>query len=338
MNLTEWILASGLTPDMVAILAIPFGLVMLLLIAAFSSDPDRKRYLRLLARASGERDLVSEHLQKQISVRLEKNDSKIPLFDRLIKTALPRREELLIRLERTGLQITLGTYLTTCFIVMLIAFVGLWFTELLPMVAVIFGAFTIGLGLPHLVIGFLGKRRQNAFIANFPEAIDLMTRGLKSGLPITESIKVAGEEVPNPVGIELRKVSDAVRLGSKLEDVLWETSTRLGLQEFKFFTIALSIQSETGGNLTETLQNLSEVLRRRRQLKLKVKALSSEAKASAYIIGSLPFVMTLVIYMINPGYISVLVTDPRGHVMLGLGFASFFVGAVVMFKMVRFDY
>src|SRR3546814_3784395 len=116
-----------------------------------------------------------------------------------------------------------------------------------------------------------------------------MVRGLRSGLPITESIRAAGQEIVDPVGIELRRITDAVRLGAKLEEALWDCSLRLDIQEFNFFTVALAIQSETGGNLAETLANLSDVLRRRRQLKLKIKALSSEAKASAYIIGSLPF-------------------------------------------------
>ena len=118
---------------------------------------------------------------------------------------------------------------------------------------------------------------------------------------------------------------------------IWLTSERLQLQEFKFFTISLAIQSETGGNLTETLANLADVLRRRRQLKLKIKALSSEAKASAYIIGSLPFVMFTILYLTNQSYVMQLFYDPRGHFMIGVGLGMIMVGALVMFKMVRFD-
>ena len=164
-----------------------------------------------------------------------------------------------------------------------------------------------------------------------------MVRGLRSGLPITESIRTAGAEIVAPVGTELQNVTDSVRLGAKMEEALWETSRRLDIQEFNFFTIALAIQSETGGNLAETLANLSDVLRRRRQLKLKIKALSSEAKASAYIIGSLPFIMALLIYLINPGYISELWTDPRGMFLVGIGFTSFGIGIGVMYKMVKFE-
>src|SRR3546814_19583197 len=120
-----------------------------------------------------------------------------------------------------------------------------------------------------------------------------MVRGLRSGLPITESIRAAGQEIVDPVGIELRRITDAVRLGAKLEEVLWDCSRRLDIQEFNFFTVALAIQSETGGNLAETLANLSDVLRRRRQVKLKIKAFSYEPQATANIIGPLPFVLAL---------------------------------------------
>jgi len=328
----------GLTPDMLIALSLPVLGALILIVAAFAGGKDRERFKRRVKEVRRE-NLSGRPLPDQkVNVKLSTSDSSILVFDRLIKRALPRREELRQRLARTGLEISLGTYLTICLVVAIVSFTLLMLTGKLPMAAAAIAAMAKGIALHHIVTGLLAKRRQAKFIANFPEAIDLMTRGLKSGLPIVESIKTAGQEVPNPVGSELRRVTDAVRLGNKLEDELTETSNRLALQEFKFFTISLAIQNETGGNLAETLNNLSDVLRKRRQLKLKIKALSSEAKTSAYIIGSLPFVMAAIIYMINPGYITTLIIDPRGHVMIGLGLFSFFIGAVVMFKMVRFDY
>ena len=338
MILTKLADMLGLTPDMLIALSLPILGALILIAAAFTGGKDQERFKRRVKEVRRE-NMASRALPDQaVNVKLSTSDSSIPVIDRLIKRALPRREELRQRLARTGLEITLGTYLTICLVVAIITFTLLMLTSKLPMAASAIAGFANGLALPHIVTGLLAKRRQAKFIANFPEAIDLMTRGLKSGLPIVESIKTAGQEVPNPVGSELRRVTDVVRLGNKLEDELAETSDRLALQEFKFFTISLAIQNETGGNLAETLNNLSDVLRKRRQLKLKIRALSSEAKTSAYIIGSLPFVMAAIIYMINPGYISALITDPRGHVMIGMGLFSFFVGAVVMFKMVRFDY
>ncbi len=208
---------------------------------------------------------------------------------------------------------------------------------MVPLIAAAFLGLFGAVGLPYLFITLLAKRRQAKFIALFPEAIDLMTRGIKSGLPISEAIKNAGEEIADPVGSVMRTVTDGVKMGNKLEEMLWDAAVELDIQEFKFFTVSLAIQSETGGNLAETLENLSGVLRGRRQLKLKIKALSSEAKASAYIIGSLPFVMAVLIYLVNSNYIMDLFIDPRGHLLIGLGLTSFAIGAVVMYRMVKFE-
>lgn len=275
--------------------------------------------------------------QEMVSIRRAGDDSGIAVVDSLVKHLVPRPTLLRQRLERAGLRITLAQYLMISLFVGLMTFGPLVVFELVPPVVALLTSVFLAIMGPHLVVGFLVSRRRNKFIANFPEAIDLMVRGLRSGLPITESIRTAGQESADPVGLELRRVTDSVRLGEKMEEALWECSRRLNIQEFNFFAVALAIQSETGGNLAETLANLSDVLRRRRQLKLKIKALSSEAKASAYIIGSLPFVMAILIFLINPGYISQLWIDPRGMFLIGLGFSSFAVGIGVMYKMVKFE-
>ena len=178
---------------------------------------------------------------------------------------------------------------------------------------------------------------KNKFINNFPEAIELMVRGIKSGLPIGESIKIVSEELPDPIGTEFAQINDQVRIGKKLEEAMEEAGRRLNLQEFNFMTVAMAIQAETGGNLAETLGNLGNVLRKRRQLKLKIKALSSEAKASAYIIGSLPFIMTGLIHLTNEGYLAPLWNDPRGHMSIAGGLLWFAMGIGIMYKMVKFE-
>ncbi len=275
--------------------------------------------------------------EQMVSIRRASNDSGIALLDNLVKHLVPRPELLRLRLASAGLKLSLANYVMICVLAGLTTFGLLFFFKVVPvLVSVLLGVFAT-IMLPHAVVGFLQRRRRNKFIQNFPEAIDLMVRGLRSGLPITESIRTAGQEIVDPVGIELRRITDSIRLGSKLEEALWECSRRLDIQEFNFFTVALSIQSETGGNLAETLANLSDVLRRRRQLKLKIKALSSEAKASAYIIGSLPFIMALLIYLVNPGYIDDLWIDPRGAFLVFIGFVSFALGIGVMYKMVKFE-
>ena len=329
---------AGLDPQIVILFG---GLVLLVLlivvVALLSGYSKRKNFNRRIQQVSKTGGTRGGPSSQVVNVKLRTQDSDIALLDQLIKTALPRREELRKRLARAGLGITLGKYLVICLVSGIIVFILVALSQMVPLAGAAFAGLFGAIGLPHVVISFLGNRRRSKFIAYFPEAIDLMVRGLKSGLPITESVRNAGEEVADPVGSELRGVTDAMKMGKKLEDMLAETAKRLDLQEFNFFTVSLAIQSETGGNLAETLENLSNVLRGRRQLKLKIKALSPEAKVSAYIIGSLPFVMGVLIYMVNPGYIMDLFIDPRGHFLIGLGLTSFTIGAVVMYKMVKFD-
>ena len=245
--------------------------------------------------------------------------TSMPFLDRFIKRIMPRQALLKSRLARTGYNIAFGTYILVNIAFALVAILVAHLITGLPLVLSLLISVIAGIGLPHLAIGRLAQRRNNRFIAIFPDAIDLIVRGLKSGLPVTESIGAVGKEMADPVGYEFRTIADSLKFGKPLEQALWETATRLDLQEFKFFVISLSVQRETGGNLGETLANLSDILRRRRQMRLKIKAMSSEARASAYILGSLPFIMFGIIFMLNPGYEMELFTDPRGKMMLGAG-------------------
>jgi tight adherence protein B len=164
-----------------------------------------------------------------------------------------------------------------------------------------------------------------------------MVRGLRSGLPITETLGIVATEIGGPVGLEFRAVSDKMKIGRTMEVALQETSDRLGTAEFQFFVITLAIQRETGGNLAETLSNLADVLRKRAQMKLKIRAMSSESKASAYIVGSLPFIVFTLVYMINPHYMGGFFTDQR-LIVAGLGGLCWMsIGAFIMAKMVNFE-
>lgn len=306
------------------------------MLAGDDSGERRRRRIKRV-QSHGRRTSTSMTPEQIISIRRRTSDSSIPILDLLIKRVLPRPEVLRNRLAATGSKITLGTYLAICIgIFAVVTLAGVIVTAIPNIAAPLLGLFA-GLGLPHMAVSFLGKRRKAKFINHFPEAIDLMVRGLKSGLPVNESLKVAGEEIADPVGLELRHVTDQVRIGTKVEKALDDAGKRLEIQEFNFMNIAMSIQAETGGNLAETLGNLSDVLRKRRQLKLKIRALSSEAKASAYIIGSLPFIMTGIIHMTNEEYLMLLYTDPRGNMAVIAGLVWFAIGAFVMWKMVRFE-
>jgi tight adherence protein B len=199
-----------------------------------------------------------------------------------------------------------------------------------PLLLALFAGLLIGAGLPHMVINSFIARRIKNFTTNFPDAIELLVRGLKSGLPVGETIGVVAREVAGPVGEEFKMVTEKIKIGKSMEDSLQETADRLGTAEFQFFVITLAIQRETGGNL-------ADVLRKRAQMKLKIRAMSSESKASAYIVGSLPFFVFGMVWMVNREYLSGFFSEPR-LMIAGLGGALWMsIGAFIMAKMVNFE-
>jgi tight adherence protein B len=189
------------------------------------------------------------------------------------------------------------------------------------------------------------KKRVYKFTTSFPDALDLLVRGLRSGLPVSDTMGVVAREINGPVGEEFRLITERVKIGKSMEQSMLETAERLGTPEFKFFCITLAIQRETGGNLAETLANLGAVLRGRAQMKLKIRAMSSESKASAYIIGCLPFLVFGLISWINFNYMTPFFTpDPAGLFGLSLmqligigGFCWMCIGAFIMAKMIDFE-
>ena len=195
----------------------------------------------------------------------------------------------------------------------------------------------IGTAVPHMVIGRMGKRRLAAFVALFPDAIDLIVRALRSGLPISEAIVGAGHEIADPVGSELRLVESGMRMGRDLESLLWDTAKRIDVPEFRFFVIALSVQRETGGNLGETLANLADVLRKRRQMQAKARAMASETRATTMILGGLPVAVILVLTLTSPAYLAPLLHDVRGLILDGIAVAMLATGVVIMNKMAKFE-
>ncbi|MBI3453962.1 MAG: type II secretion system F family protein [Rhodospirillales bacterium] len=299
-----------------------------------ATDREAARLRRRLVRVGGR---MGDDATGTPNVRLGAADERFASLERMLVWALPNREMVVRRLARTGRDISLSIYALICAATAVACAIGLVLAlPRVPALGLIGGAIA-GLGIPHLAVGWIGKRRSDRFLALFPEAIELIVRGLKSGLPVMESIASVGRDLPDPMGAEFRRIADGVRLGRSVEEALWETAGRIELPEFNFFVISISVQRETGGNLAETLQNLADILRRRQQMRLKVKAMSSEARASAFIIGSLPFIMIGTLQVINPGYVSKLFTDPRGLMLLGLGLTSEVIGVFVMIKMARFE-
>jgi tight adherence protein B len=312
------------------------ALFLILIGAALVSARSGSAYARRLE-AAVQRGSGKKVTTGPIAIRRNEGGGAFAGIERAIGHWLPRKAVLQARLARTGKKLTIAHYVLAIAVVAIaqsgISFFVFGFG---PVVSVL-GGIAAGLMLPHIFVGYLGARRLKAFTANFPEAIDLMIRGLRSGLPISESIVTVSREIADPIGGEFRLIDQSIRLGRSIEEALWDTAQRIDTPEFKFFVISISVQRETGGNLAETLENLSDVLRKRRQMRLKVKALSSEARASAYIIGSLPFVMFGILMLVNYDYVMQLFRDPRGLVMVGIGLTSMLLGVLVMAKMVRFE-
>jgi len=263
--------------------------------------------------------------------------AKITTIEQLFRKFMPNADVIKTRLSKTGRHLTVFHFLLMIFITTLIVFILLFlFLKVNPLLA-IFAGILVGVILPHLIINGMINKRIKSFISLFPDALDLMVRGLRSGLPITETLSVVCQEVDDPIGGEFKLVTDQIKLGKNLDEALERTVRRIDAPEFKFFVISLAIQRETGGNLAETLSKLSDLLRRRQQMKLKIKAMASEGKASAYIVGALPFVMFFMLLMINYDYTSVLFTDTRGiyAALGGLGWMS--IGAFIMKQMISFE-
>ena len=206
-----------------------------------------------------------------------------------------------------------------------------------PLIGALAMPIVAGVGLPRFVVNFAAKRRRNKFISGFADAVDVIVRGIRSGLPIGECLNIIGRESPEPIAGEFRSIVEGIKLGLSLEASIERSLERIPVAELKFFSIVLTIQQQTGGNLAETLSNLSDILRARKRMGDKIAALSQEAKSSAAIIGSLPFLLALVLSLVNPDYMSPLFQQDAGKVMIGGGLTWMAIGVFVMKQMISFE-
>ncbi len=278
----------------------------------------------------------SDSTQSQMEAQMKKAVSARKKQARPTRENPSRIDELAARLERTGKTWNVKQYFLASIGLALIVAVALLIKGA-PLFLGLFVGLACGVGIPHLAVAFMIKKRMDRFNVSFPDAIELLVRGLRSGLPVTETIGVAATEIEGPVGEEFTKVVDRIKIGISMEDALMESGKIINMPEFKFFCITLAIQRETGGNLAETLANLAEVLRKRSQMKLKIKAMSSESKASAYIVGSLPFIVFGLVYTVNPEYLEGFFVEER-LIIAGLGGLTWMsIGVFIMAKMVSFE-
>jgi tight adherence protein B len=259
---------------------------------------------------------------KELEARREK-DSKVPLN---------------VRISQAGLDWSIQKFWTISGIIGAVLFVATFIFGSGGLLAAVGMGFAGGFGLPRWILGFLKKRREKKFLAALPDAVDVIVRGIKAGLPLFESIKVVAADSPEPLRSEFLGIIETQAIGIPLGEACLRLYERMPVPEANFFGIVVSIQQKSGGNLSEALGNLSKVLRDRKKMAEKIQAMSMEAKASAGIIGSLPPLVMGLVYITTPGYISLLWTHPIGQMML-VGCAIWMtMGVLVMKKMINFDF
>lgn len=321
MNLPVILIIAG------ALLA--FGLLVILLGGPSVGKAKTRRLAMVKDRhAASTEAVVAAQMRKTIQSGGQGNAT--------LASLMPRREEMEKRLRRTGKGWTLTQYMFASMGLFVIVTGGMIAMRAPLMMAGLIGLL-LSLGLPYLIVGRAIKKRVAKFNTRFPDAIDLLVRGLRSGLPVTETFQIVSQELPGPVGEEFKGVIERIRIGNTMEAALQESAVMLGTPEFQFFCITIQIQRETGGNLAETLSNLSDVLRKRAQMKLKIRAMSSEAKASAYIVGALPFFVFGVVWSMNPSYLAGFFYEQR-LIITGIGGLIWMsIGAGIMAKMISFE-
>ena len=307
------------------------------LLSPTQSDKSKKRVAALQSNPAGRRASAAQAAQSgaQSKQRRKKLEESLEALDNKTKNLKKKRRLSMSQmLEQAGLPVTpQHFYMASVGCAALFGLIGFisgqqnWITGLLVVVG--------GLGFPRWVVNFLRKRRQKKFVEEFSNAIDIIVRGVKSGLPVNESLKIIARESPRPVCDEFHMLTEAMRIGMTMEQALERMHQRMPLPEVNFFGIVLLIQQKTGGNLAEALGNLATVLRSRKMMEGKIKALSAEAKASAYIIGSLPFLVMGAVKVASPDYLDPLFTTRVGNFILIASGMWMLTGVLVMRKMIQ---
>lgn len=285
------------------------------------------------AKVKAARDRVQEISKRRKSVQDSLKDLERKQEEKTKKIA---SASLKSRLVQAGLSFTQSQYYIASVVLGLVVLL-FGFLSGMPLIIALGMAFVAGFGIPRWVLGFLIGRRQKKFLAELPNALDVMVRSIRSGLPLNDALRLIAAEGQEPVKSEFRRVIESQQVGLSVPEACNRMMLTMPLPEVNFFSIVIAIQSQAGGNLSEALSNLSRVLRDRKKMRAKVTALSMEAKASAAIIGALPFIVALLVYLTSPNYIMILFTDPRGHLILGASGVWMSIGILVMRNMIQFD-
>ncbi|TCT07222.1 tight adherence protein B [Tepidamorphus gemmatus] len=312
------------------------GLAWVFIYPRLSGEAAVEKRIRTV-RASRIATPASQKSAFEVEVSKRRKQIQETLKDLEAKQKQRARPPLRVRIGQAGLGWSVRTYYVVSVATGIAAGLAGLLARLPPLV--ILGLMIAGgVGLPHWMLGFLKKRRQNKFLNEFPTAVDIVVRGVKAGLPLNDCLRIVAAESQEPVRSEFRQVIETQALGLPVADCVERMYDRMPLPEVNFFAIVIAIQQKTGGNLAEALSNLSKVLRDRKRMKGKIQAMSQEAKASAAIIGALPIIVMILVFLTSPQYISLLWTEPVGHIMLAGSAFWMLCGILVMRKMINFDF
>jgi tight adherence protein B len=322
---------------MLALAAMSAAAVVYLLLAPYLSGEARtSKRIHAATENKGRRIAIKQQAEVANSRRRQVADTLKELEHRQ-----KQREKISmrLRLQRAGLDTEPRVFWIASLVCGALVGAAIWLTApSLPIVVPVLGAFVGALGLPRWILARLTRRRQFKFIDEFANAIDVIVRGVKSGLPLVECLNIIARESPQPISGEFTELVEQQRVGVPLNEAFDRMMVRMPLPEVRFFAIVLAIQQQAGGNLSEALSNLSGVLRDRKRLQAKVRALSAEAKASAAVLGALPFVVMGLVYITTPSYIALLWSTKFGQFLLVAAGFWMTCGILVMKKMINFKY
>jgi tight adherence protein B len=326
-----------LLAGMLLLAALSVGAVVYIIIYPYISGGARTdKRIQAATENKGRRISVKQQAESANNRRRQVADTLKELEDRQ-----KQREKVTmrLRLQRAGLDITPRSFWVASLGCGLIVGAGTWAAAPhLPIVVPILAAFVGVLGLPRWILSRMIKRRQFKFTDEFANSIDIIVRGVKSGLPLIECLNIIARESPQPISGEFNDLVEQQRVGVPLGEAFEKMMVRMPLAEVRFFAIVIAIQQQAGGNLSEALGNLSGVLRDRKRLQAKVRALSAEAKASAAVLGALPFIVMVLVYITTPAYISLLWNTKVGQFLLAAAGCWMTCGVLVMRKMINFKY
>jgi tight adherence protein B len=314
------------------------GVIVALFLPIITAGTSEERLKKLKSNEVGNANanLKADQAKKRKAIQ-DKLKNQHDALQAKAKIGSATKAPLDIRLKRAGLNWSKQTYILICIGVGVITTIALIGSGLVPAISLVIGGVSAVL-LPNLFVSYKIKARVKSFLVEFPNALDVIVRGMKAGLPVTECMSIIAREAAEPLRSEFKILVESQKVGLTMTEAVTKLFERNPMPETNFFALMIGIQAQSGGNLSEALSNLSTVVRDRRKMAAKIQALSMEAKAGAAIIGSLPVAVLILVYLSTPEYISLLFTTQLGNIMLGFCAMMMIAGTLVMRKMINFDF